>query len=185
MPTRLIALFAFFFLLPCWADPLYKIVDPDGKVTYTDKPPTSGTAQTLANVSGKAADPEESPVKAALMLYTKQIIVETSYRFCRDQVPESAPEVKVARDRWMENHASLLAKKIPVLHDRLTMNELRKIAAQSEQENERILRVMRKAPLSERTQWCNNAARTFASPEFNLAGNSALVAAIMNYKVRQ
>jgi hypothetical protein len=183
--SRLIFMLAFFQLQACWAGSVYKTVGTDGKVIYTDTPPTSGPVQTLVNIRSRAPVPEDHPVKTALMLYTKEIIVETAYRFCRDQVPDSTQAVKGAHDRWMEQHASLLSKKIPVLHDKLTVDELRVIAAQTEQENEKNLRIMRDAPAAERSKWCYNAPKTFASPEFNLAGNPVLVETIMNYKVKR
>ncbi len=183
--SRLIFMFAFFQLQACWAGSVYRTVGPDGKVIYTDILPTSGPVQTLAKIRSRASVPKDDPVKAALILYTKEIIVETAYQFCRDQVPDSAQAVKGAHDKWMEQHASLLIKKITVLHDRLTMNELRVIAAQAEQENEKNLRIMRVAPAAERSKWCYNAPKTFASPEFNLAGKPVLVETIMNYRIKQ
>jgi hypothetical protein len=71
------------------------------------------------------------------------------------------------------------------LHDRLSVDELRKIAAQTEYENEKNLGIMKEAPATERAKWCYNAPKTFASPEFDLAGNRILVDTIMNYKVKR
>ncbi|HZF14633.1 MAG TPA: DUF4124 domain-containing protein [Steroidobacteraceae bacterium] len=172
-------------LAPCSAGPVYKSVGPDGKVTYSDTPPASDSEDVSKDLRAKDASLRVDPAKAAMQVYVKEVIVETAYRFCRDEVPESAGPVREARDRWMQRHAQLRARKILVLKDRMTTDELRQLARQAQEQNEGILRTMKQAPLAERTKWCTAAPKTFAAPEFDLAGKPELVDAIMNYHVRQ
>ena len=124
------------------------------------------------------------PVKAAMNVYTKEIIVETVARFCAKQAPQFAPRVQAAHDEWMQRHAILRQKKIVVLHDKLSDSELVALARQMEQENEAVLRTIQQAPLEERQKWCADAPGKFSASEFNLAGNRDLVDALVDYKVK-
>ncbi len=167
------------------ADPVYKIVGPDGKVTYSDAPPPAGAAESKSSIRSRTPSDDEDPVKAAMKVYANEIIVETAYRFCAKEVPETEPAVKQARDRWLTRHAELRSKKIVILHDRLSMDELRALAARSEHDNEAILDSMRKAPRSEREKWCRGAPQKFASPQMDLLVHLTLASTVMSYKPKK
>lgn len=170
----------------CWAaGQVYKSVGPNGVVTYSDTPPASGPAQVMDKIRARSPVPENDPVTASIMVYSIEIIVETSYRFCRDSIPESAQLVLAARDKWMERHASLRARKIEVLKDRLSNAELHKLSNQFERDNEDILDKIRRAPRATQSEMCNAAPRTFAAPKFDLAANLTLVDTIMNYRPKR
>ena len=181
----LAVLLATCLLVPCWAGTVYKSVGPDGKVTYSDTPPAPNSAEVSKDLRDKTGGRKLDPVQAAMAVYAKEIIVETAYRFCRDQVPKSESSVGAARNEWMDRHAPLRAKKNVVLHDKLSTGELIDIAHKAEAENEGILRTLKQAPLEERTKWCTNAPKTFTAPEFDLASNQDLVDTIMKYKVER
>lgn len=167
------------------ADPVYKIVGPDGKVTYSDSPPPGAAAEAKGGIRSRTPSADEDPVKAAMTVYANEIIVETAYRFCAKEIPETEPAVRQARDRWLARHAELRAKKIVILHDRLSMDELRALAARSERDNEAILDSMRKAPRPEREKWCRGAPQKFASPQMDLLVHLTLASTVMNYKPRR
>ncbi len=180
---RLLALLACCLFAPFASGAVYKSIGPDGKVTYSDTPPASGSVDVSKEIRKRDPALKLDPVKAAMAIYAKEVIVETAYRFCREQVPQSETRVRIARQAWMDRHAQLRAKKIVVLHDKFSTNELRALAVKAEAENERLLSTLRQAPLEERTKWCANAPKTFTTPEFDLAANQDLVDTIMNYKV--
>lgn len=171
--------------LPAPAASVYKRTGPDRKVTYADTPPADGAAEVKEGIRGKALTVDDDPVAAALAVYANEIVVETSYRLCREIVPDSTAAVKSARDNWMERHADLRSKKIEVLHDRLSTDELRTIADRTERENESILQAIRAAPAAEQAKWCQEAPKKFAAPEMNLAARPTLVRTILDYKKKR
>ena len=119
--------FALCALAPCWAGSVYKSVGPDGKVIYSDTPPVLGSVDVSKDLRARDPGLKVDPVKVAMNVYIKEVIVETAYRFCKEQVPQSEASVRAARDRWMQRHAQLRAKKIQMLQDRLSSEELRRI----------------------------------------------------------
>ena len=107
------------------AGQIYESVGPDGKVTYSDRPtPTNDSTDITRNLHEQDPALGTDAVKAALNVYTKEIIVETVARFCAKQAPQFAPRVQVAHDEWMQRHAILRQEKIVVLHDKLSGSEL-------------------------------------------------------------
>lgn len=173
---------AAFVALPALAAPVYKHIGPDGTVSYSDVPAT-GAATVQGDARSKPPGFEDNPVTAAIMVSTHGIIVESIYRFCRDAVPDTALSVKAARDRWVEQHTSLHAKAKTILRDKLTMAELRNIAAQTEQDNEKVLGQLRQAPYAEKKRICEDAPAKFTAAEMNVAGHPALVRTIMDFKL--
>lgn len=163
------------------AGQVYRSVGPDGKVTYSDKPPTTDSTDVSKELQQRDPGMRADPVKAALNVYAKEVVVETAYRFCVQQAPQTASVVAAARNDWMQRHAALRAKKVAVLHDRFSQSELVDLATKMGQETGRILQVIQGAPLQERSKWCTNAPKTFAAPEFDLASKPELVGALMNY----
>ena len=174
---------AFFVYQSISAAPVYKHVDAGGTITYTDTPP-AGISVVKSNIRAKTPGLEDVPVSAAAMIYATEVLVETSYRFCRDEIPSSASAVKAARDKWMDQHASLRAKKIEVAHDLLTMDELMDLAAQMKRDNEKVLAVLKAAPFQQRVKMCTDAPTKFLSPEMNLMAHPTLVKTIMDYQVK-
>ncbi|HRD97874.1 MAG TPA: DUF4124 domain-containing protein [Rubrivivax sp.] len=163
---------------------VYKHVGPDGKVFYSDKPQTTSSAATelKQEIRARAARPEDDPMHAAMSVYGNETMVETFYRFCRDSVPESEPAVREARDRWNARHRQLTAKKIVVLHDLLPIDQLRKIAAETEATHKEILGNVLSASPREQASWCKAAPGRFEAPEVNPARNPTLVKTLESYK---
>lgn len=180
----LLVVAVFFVYQSISAAPVYKHVDAGGTVTYTDAP-SAGSSVVKNNIRAKPPGLEDVPVSAVAMIYATEVLVESSYRFCRGEVPSSASAVKAARDRWMDQHASLRAKKIEVAHDLLTMDELMSLAAQMKQDNEKVLALLKAASIKEKVKMCTDAPTKFSSPEMNLMAHPTLVKTIMDYQVKR
>jgi hypothetical protein len=166
------------------AGEVYKSVGPDGKVTYSDKPPTTNSDAISKDLRARDPALRIDVVKAALEVYAKEVIVETAYRFCAKQVPQSASRVGTARDDWMQRNAVLRAKKIIVLHDKFSTGELIELSHKMQRDNDGVLRTLEHATPEERSKWCTDAPKTFAAPEFDLAGKQNLVEALVTYQVK-
>lgn len=63
---------AFFMADFAWAQAIYRIVDPDGKTTFSDKPPPASSKVTTLDASGKALPPSGP----ALPLELRQVAVK-------------------------------------------------------------------------------------------------------------
>jgi hypothetical protein len=175
------------FVLPLLgAAQVYKSVGPDGKVTYSDSPPEDAAkVESRPGIRARPRRPEEDPVQAALMVYASQVTVETFFKFCLKEVPESGSKVREARDKWHAQHAQLGERKLAILHDRFSVSELLLMARATEQENERVLGIVKRAPQSEKQKWCADAPAKFTSPTLCPAYNPTLVRTIMDYKPKK
>lgn len=180
---RLLLTLAIFVPLVAFGQ-VYKHIGPDGKVQYSDRPPTAGSGSTVVQpeIRSRPARPEDDPVTAAMNVYANETAVETFYRFCREVAPESEPALRDARDRWNARHATLSRKKITVMHDHFSVDQLRKIAAEMEATHLEILDKVRRAPLTERSAWCKAAPTRYEAPELNPSRNPALVKTLVSYQ---
>lgn len=164
---------------------VYKHVGPDGKVYYSDKPaPTAAPVELKPDIRSRAPRAEEDPVYAAMNVYANETMVETFCRFCRETVPESEPAVRDARDRWNARHRRLTTAKLVVLHDQLSVDQLRKIAAETEATHREILQKVRTASPAEHAAWCKAAPARFEAQEVNPVRNPTLVRTLDQYKPR-
>jgi hypothetical protein len=164
---------------------VYKHVGPDGKVYYSDKPSTTTAPVELKpDIRSRAPRADEDPVYAAMNVYANETMVETFYRFCRETVPESEPAVRDARDRWNARHRRLTTAKLVVLHDQMSVDQLRKIAAETEATHREILQKVRTASAAEHAAWCKAAPARFEAQEVNPVRNPTLVRTLDQYKPR-
>jgi hypothetical protein len=168
--------------LPCAAQKIYKNVAPDGTVSYTDTPQQNGTSETVTTIAPPPSEGEHEPLKAAITVYEWEILVDAVSRFCQTQVPSTATTVLAAKSEWMERNADLRARKITVLHQLLTNEQLVGLATQATQTNVSILRRIEAAPLAEKTKWCQSAPRQFAAYGLDPMSHPVLVATLQNFK---
>jgi hypothetical protein len=195
MAQRIVGLAAFLLASLCQAQTVYKVIGPDGKIAYTDRPPPA-SAHTSVTTLGRPAPANEAVAKAAtgraveasLQVYYKQIIVHSAKRLCGKLVDETFPgakdaaaEATRAASAWEQRHAALTQKKILVVQDALKPSELLAIANDAERQNEPYVTRLSTAPVAERVAWCKAMPKTMLSPEFDLAGNAPLVRAVMDY----
>jgi len=162
---------------------VYKQVRPDGTVYYSDKPPPSvtGSTELKPDIRSRAARPEDDPIFAAMNVYGNETMVETFYRFCRKAVPESEPAVRQARDQWNARNFSLLAKKLVVLQDQFSRQQLLKIAGETEATHEQILQKVRSATAAEQVTWCKAAPVRYDAYEMNPSRNPTIVKTLESY----
>lgn len=182
---RLVILFGTLIALEALGQ-VYKQVGPDGKVFYTDKPPPTATGSTEVKqaIRSRAARPEDDPVFAAMTVYGNETMVETFYRFCREAAPEAEPALRDARDRWNARHLALTSKKLVVLHDQFSVDQLRRIAVETEASHEEILQKVRLASSVEKARWCKGAPARYDAPEMNPVRNPTLVKTLESYTTK-
>jgi hypothetical protein len=162
---------------------VYKYVGPEGKVEYGDRP--GGTARgidDLPDVVPLVDGREGEPLHAAMTVYVSETMVEFSYRFCRDRVPQMQGTVHDARNQWNTLNAALRKKKIKVLHDHYSPDQLRKMAAETEAQQMALLRKVGAAPKADQERWCAEAPARFQSAAMSPSLKPAIVRAIEIYK---
>jgi len=199
MAQRIVGLAAFLLASVCQAQTVYKVIGPDGKIAYTDRPPPA-SAQTTVSALGRGAPPEDGlaraatqrAVDAALQVYYKQIIVHSAKRLCGlladDNFPgakDAAAAATRAATTWEQRHAALTEKKIVVVQDALSSAKLLAIADDAKRQNEPYVMKLSIAPMAERVAWCKAMPTTLTMPEFDLAGDARIVRAIMDYVPRK
>lgn len=165
-----------------WADAIYKTVGPDGKIVFSDKPPEAAKNTTKLNLSANPDRAENDPAKAALIVYQREVMIEVTARFCIKNEPETADAVKTARDNWMLRHEALREKKLVIVKEQYTREQLLGVAREAESVNEGNLEKVRNYEAKERTRWCQELAKRIAAPEMNLLGNLTLVNTLSQYK---
>jgi hypothetical protein len=176
----------------CVAAPVYKVVGPDGKVSFTDQPPaTANKDKPLKGTGtadlGEAADDgatSNEATKAAVRVYANQVVVETGFRFCHNEVPGTSDPVRMARQGWMDRNGALLDKKNRVLRDTIGLAAMNKLAEETERDNERILNMLRGAPMAEKRKWCEAAPQNFKSAKLDPSLSPALVRLITDFKLK-
>ncbi len=162
---------------------VYKQVRPDGTIFYSDKPPppAAGSAEVRPGIRSRAARPEDDPVLASMNVYGNETAVETFYRFCQKVAPESEPPLREARDRWNARNLPLTAKKILVLQDHFSRQQLLKMAGETEATHEEILQKVRSATPAEQMTWCKSAPARYDSYEMNPIRNPTIVRTLEAY----
>lgn len=161
---------------------VYKHVGPDGRIIYSDVPAAAGSTAIKGAQHSTPSGPPADLVAAASAVGTTAVVVDSILAFCRVEVPESAPGVLAAAERWKAQHASLRAKSASILAEKLTPQERQRIDAMLRQENEKITGQLRQVSPLERKRMCEGAPGRLASPEMHLAGQPGLVRAIMDYR---
>jgi hypothetical protein len=182
---RLLALSGVLVAHSVLAAPLYKVVGPDGKVSFTDQMPTSGAAEAVKAPVNQSlvADTDRDPLAASLAVYAKQMVVESSGRFCVAFAPTTSHEVVVARDAWRSKNFALNEKKTKVMASQMSVEMRNRLADKTERENEAILDKIRNAPMVDKVKWCRNLPASFTSMELDPSRNPMLVRTIMSFKV--
>ncbi len=161
---------------------VYKQVAPDGTISYTDKPADARSGATETELRPKAPGAQLDPVKASLTVYAQETTVESIYTFCAREDPLSEPTFRQARNQWLDQHAQLTARKIPILHERFSREELLALAEETRKAQQRIYNTLRGASRERIAGWCRDAPRKLSAPELSPRLDPQLVMAIMNYR---
>lgn len=186
---------------------LYKQVGPDGKVTFSDTPPVSGSSQSIAkpgasSPTSKVATPASSSTPAdgqrlpaseqdafyrnatlgaALKLKIVGALVDGIGELCVREQPEAAGAVRAARARWHGQHDPLM----PVMQQ--ILNELAPAKLRTDQERQlktatsEQLRPLAAAPKAEQLRRCQKAASEFNGPGMNMANSPAVAKLFSDY----
>lgn len=185
MILRLMALSGLLVSQLCAAQ-VYKVVGPDGKVSFTDQLPAAAASAKLLRAPagpGTGAAYENKPTGQVAAAYTKQIIVESAARFCLKEVPSTSAAIMAARDAWRDRNGAINEKRNRVMQAIMTSEERNKLAAGMQRENDTQMNKMRAAPVAEKTRWCERAPVSFSSQELDISQNAGLVKAIMDFQI--
>ena len=190
MRLHLIPLSLLFAAQLCAAGELYRVVGPDGKVSYTDRPRST---EGLKTVKGSAAAPAEAhategqtigPAKAAAKVLSYQMIVDARTLSCNRQGPPVSKFVANARNEWLQRNDVLLAKAGRVLRDAVSANEHGMIMRAMEQANHNLVDKANSAPPEVKRTWCEVAPHKFRSLEMDPSLDAALVRTVEQYKLK-
>jgi hypothetical protein len=166
---------------------MYKIVGPDGKISYSDRPPTDANAKVSVMKGGQAAAPETPKTLAnnpglvagiATVLDTSEIVTQNA-RACA-QLP-TAKAYDGAKESWAKRNADILAQHRRVFEalysdaDRLSLQKsigdrVGKSLHQAAGNNE-----------ASRTKWCDKSMEQVRSGKMDLAGKEG-IDALMKFK---
>jgi hypothetical protein len=188
---RLLALSGLLAWQACLAGPVYKIVGPDGKVSFTDLPPAPSSAASnpakapskAPAIAAAAAKVDKSPTAALAASYSKQIIVESAARFCIGQAPATTTAVLAARDAWLARNGKISEKRNLVMQATMSPEERNAFTTNMQRTHDVYLSKMRVATLAEKTRWCERVPVSFAAPELDMSGDAAMVRSIMDYQL--
>ncbi len=188
MIVRTVALSLLLLAQPAMAARVYKVVGPDGKITFTDQPQSTESGQTLKAPAAPSSGPlgnMDDPALAATRAYVAQIIIETGSVFCMTYASKTRREVIAARDGWRHRNADLLEKKNAVLRDTIGIRAMHQLADKMKEENEIMIGKLQQATLEEKEAWCAQTPTTYAAPELDPSRNSAMSKAIMGYQLKR
>lgn len=186
MRLHLVSLSLLFAAQLCAAGELYRVVGPDGKVSYTDRPPST---EGLKTVKGSASAPATEgqtmgPAKAAAKVLSYQMIVDTTTLSCNRQGPPTSKIIANARNEWLQRNDVLLAKAGRVLRDAVSAHEHGMIMRAMEQANQDLATKSNSAPPDVKKTWCEVAPHKFRSLEMDPSLDTALVRTVEQYKFK-
>ncbi len=188
MLVRIAALSMLLISQACLAAPVYKVVGPDGRVSYTDTPPVLDDAKALRGTSGPGAGPAGNlfdPATAATRAYVNQLLVDSMAEFCAHYAPQSAREVQAAASAWRQRNSALIGKSQVVLRDTIGDDAMSDLAATMQSENANMFDKLRYAPIEEKQRWCWAVPANFGNPALDPSRTAAIVRTVMNYKPKK
>lgn len=187
MRTRLLALSLLLAAQTCAAGELYRIVGPDGKVSYSDRPqvtPGATASVKAVKVPGMSSKPsvDYTAAEAVSRVLAMEGVVQHLTRFCGKHVSKSSPAVREARDAWLVRNASLSQQGNKVGRDLMTAGQLQQLAYAIDDESKRIEGMANQATLAMKTTWCADAPANFTAREMDPSRDLALARVLMGYK---
>lgn len=171
---------------------MYRSVGPDGRVTFSDTPPTQDNARQTQQL-GKAAPTRLSSgeldtfmrnatLGAAIKLTVLAGVVDRMTQICSSQDSAVADPVRQARLRWQENHAPLLGVKDRILTDLLPPERRDVInGPQAQAELDRVAGPLAAANPEEKTAFCRRMPQQIASSGMNLYNSPEVVKLFTTY----
>lgn len=168
---------------------VYKHVEANGRVTYTDKPPANAIKPNKAEEKHILSEPlpqsgvqftlppdaESDPVKASAGVAGLYFSVEQVADFCRMNVPTTAEKAVEARKKWKATHEALSKKSACILREKMSGDEYRQFLAMLDAEGRKNSALLAKASQSEKQKICEGLPARFALPQVNLMLRTRLV----------
>lgn len=196
----LAALLAFGVAGDAWAQRVYKSVGPDGKVTFTDKPPAgqeppaapaaaapaAPAAQSSPGAApapaGSAAAAQMDPAleKATLVLAGFESIVNEYADLCVKTLPTSFRKYQGAADDWRQRHATLLARQNAVMRDHFSPAQRASVRSALQAKTRGMMAQVQAANAAQRIKWCDDNTLEVTGGKVDLAANYA--ATLMAYQ---
>lgn len=186
-----------------WAQRVYKSVGPDGKVTFTDRPPAgqepaaaqgaaapaAPAAPSAPSAPGAVAAPAAAPAaaqlepaleKAILVLAGFESIVNEYADLCVKTLPTSFKKYQGAADDWRQRHVTLLARQNAVMRDHLSPAQRASMRSAVQFKTRGMMAPVHAANTAQRIKWCDDNTLEVSGGKVDLAGNH--VAALMAYQ---
>ena len=197
------------FILPCIAlllvvpaahAGLYKQVDANGNVTYTDKPPKANSqAQGITSRqmpskeaeaqggSGQSVIPEAAladPLKASGAVAGVSSAMQMLTFFCAANVPSSADQVNALHKGWEAANSQLIVKSWYILREKLPERELLQMTVSLQSAARAQTQKLERESPEAKQKLCAALLVKFADPHMNLMANKKLVDTIQGVKLK-
>jgi hypothetical protein len=168
---------------------VYKVIGPDGKVSYTDRPPSEANANVQVIRSGVAAPvstaaPPAAPARQPLpsewekarllpalrVVLGKTALVEGSMAICMETLPTSMQRYLLAQVSWKRRNDQILGNANAMLEtvfaaERAQLEEKLRASA------DLILQPVRQSEVPRRIAWCDRSVKEIEGDAFDLARN--------------
>ncbi len=171
-----------------FAGELYRIVGPDGKVSYSDRPadaPAAKTVKLVAGASSSSGTGDPTIVEAVVKVLTMEGVVQDLTRFCGTFVPETSRPVREARDEWIARNKALTVQRNKVVRDVLSMGEMVSLAATMDKEARKLRMQATEATPAMKKTWCQEAPKNFAAREMDPSRDLTLTRVLMTHTFKK
>ena len=163
----------------------YRIVGPDGRVTFSDRKPTDAAVK--ASVLGKPA-PATAATNlppglwdASLGVLGRESLVQSVWDTCTRLIPRSYDRYDDALRAWRKHNAAVVAKTDRILFSAFTSEQRDQIHAAALARLEAQMAPVAKADQAAKLQWCEQWAKDLNAGAPELATDTALAGPIMAY----
>jgi hypothetical protein len=168
------------------AQGIHRNVGPDGRITFTDKPPAGATASPQQGIAtnkpatGGAAGPVDAKPRidpaleqSVLMLMGHEKMVAELKALCPKASPATAPVYHEAAQKWTQRHSVLLSRYPAVLRDLYPAAEQARIRNGIQQKSRTVMTNIYAAPVATRIEWCNANANEMDIGKMDMAGKAS------------
>jgi hypothetical protein len=173
---------------PSFGGELYRIVGPDGKVSYSDRPadgPAAKTVRLVAGASSSSSSGDPTVMEAVIKVLTMEGTVQDLTRFCGRFVPETSRPVREARDEWVARNKALTVQRNKVARDVLSMSEMVSLAATMDTEARKKTSLATEATPAMKKTWCLEAPKNFGAREMDPSRDLALTRVLMTHTFKK
>lgn len=169
---------------------MYRYVQPDGTVVWTDRPPLpappaeSRDARKLRQQAarGKADD---QVLEAAVKVMATESMIKAMVDFCDRMVPQTYKTVATARNQWYRRHAKLAVSKGVVFKSLLEPGKREALEEQARKDASDAMAVLDKLTPPEREARCNGMPDLFTSLDYDLVADPEIGPLVTGFKPRR